>query len=355
MKKAIGVVARSMLFLILSPLLFACSDEQSGSSGWTVRTSGTNETLSDVIWSGSLFVAAGGNGTILTSPDGVEWTARASGTDSYLSKVVWSGKQFLAARVLGCCTGLGHITTSLDGINWTSADPGTGNIAFSDLTWSGTRFILVGTHDGTILSSSDGANWVKRHCGYGWLFSVASSGNMIVAAGWGGICTSQDGLNWTRRELNPRGDWPGDSIYVVWDGTRFLAVGSVGQCFTSQNGLEWHSVSLLPVRFIGDLKLAGSLFFAWPSSSVNTGLFFTSPDGAEWTTHSVKPDLDLNDVAYSGSKYVIVGSGGSILTSSDGADWKRLDSGTTKDLNSIAWSGSRFVAVGSDGTIVTSP
>jgi hypothetical protein len=66
------------------------------------------------------FVAVGGSGTILTSPDGVNWTARTSGTSNWLLGVVYGNGLFVAVgRVL--CT----ILTSPDGVNWTARTSGT--------------------------------------------------------------------------------------------------------------------------------------------------------------------------------------------------------------------------------------
>ncbi|MBI1821274.1 MAG: hypothetical protein HY036_00400 [Nitrospirae bacterium] len=52
---------------------------------WTARTSGTTNSLTGVVWSGSQFVAVGGNYqgvVVLTSPDGITWMTRATSTVS---------------------------------------------------------------------------------------------------------------------------------------------------------------------------------------------------------------------------------------------------------------------------------
>ena len=43
-----------------------------------------------------VFVTVGANGTILTSPDGSAWTPRSSGSDQTLRDVTWSGARFVA-------------------------------------------------------------------------------------------------------------------------------------------------------------------------------------------------------------------------------------------------------------------
>ncbi len=64
---------------------------------WHAQDSVTSQILYGVAWSGSQFVAVGGGGTILTSPDGrASWTAQHPGTERYLYGVAWSGSQFVA-------------------------------------------------------------------------------------------------------------------------------------------------------------------------------------------------------------------------------------------------------------------
>ena len=48
-----------------------------------------------------LFVAVGGSGTILTSPDGVTWTARTSGTGNGLRGVAYGNNTFVAVGEYG--------------------------------------------------------------------------------------------------------------------------------------------------------------------------------------------------------------------------------------------------------------
>jgi uncharacterized membrane protein len=78
---------------------------------WTVRNLG--DSLFGVTYGNGLFVAVGGRGTILTSPDGVTWTPRASGTDKFLFGVAHGNGLFVAVGWDGT------ILTSPDGVSWT--------------------------------------------------------------------------------------------------------------------------------------------------------------------------------------------------------------------------------------------
>ena len=76
---------------------------------WTLCTSQGNS-LFGVTYGNGLFVAVGSDGTILTSPDGVNWTAQASGTGSDLNGVTYGNGLFVA--VGGSYHGSGTILTS---------------------------------------------------------------------------------------------------------------------------------------------------------------------------------------------------------------------------------------------------
>jgi len=58
---------------------------------WTIQHSGTSQRLSSIIWSGKELIAVGGEGTILTSSDGIKWTIRHSGVSNDLYAVCKTG------------------------------------------------------------------------------------------------------------------------------------------------------------------------------------------------------------------------------------------------------------------------
>jgi len=285
----------------------------------TLRVSDTTiGGLSAVIWSGTQFVAVGGNsggGSILTSPDGITWTPRASGTSNGLQGVTWSGTQFVAVGFYGT------ILTSPDGITWTSRVSGTVNLLYG-VAWSGAEFVAVGFY-GTILTSPDGITWTSRSSNSSMndvLQAVTWSGSQFVAVGRGGVVlTSPDGITWT-----PRSSALGTIGYVnsiIWSGTQFVVVGT----FTA---------------------------------SCCSGEILTSPDGINWTSHTSGTSDDLLGVVWSGTQYVAVGGSGNsatIFTSPDGITWTREAAGTTNTLYGVAWSGTKFMIVGINGTILTSP
>ena len=57
--------------------------------------------LRGIAYGNGTFVAVGGNGTILTSPEGITWTSRTSGTDSILYGVTYGNGTFVAVGTDG--------------------------------------------------------------------------------------------------------------------------------------------------------------------------------------------------------------------------------------------------------------
>ncbi|HYS58534.1 MAG TPA: hypothetical protein VEM34_10385 [Burkholderiales bacterium] len=284
----------------------------------TLRVSDTTiGGFSGVIWSGTQFVAVGGNsggGSILTSPDGITWTSRTAGTSSGLQGVTWSGTQFVAVGANGI------ILTSPDAITWTSRVSGTINLLYG-VAWSGAEFVAVGFY-GTILTSPDGITWTSR-------FSNSSMNDVLQA--------------------------------VVWSGTQYVVAGRDGVILTSPDGITWtpRSSAIGTIGYVNSIIWSGAQFVVAGTytASCCIGEILTSPDGITWTSHTSGTSDGLLGVAWSGTQFVAVGgsgNSGTIFTSPDGITWTREAAGTTNALYGVAWSGTKFVMVG-NGTILTSP
>lgn len=276
---------------------------------WHIQTNpvaaqnGTPSTLFGVAWSGKRFVAVGTNGTILTSPDGVNWTSQKSGSTEDFYSVAWSGSQIVAVG-----TG-GTIFTSTDGITWMSQNSHTTQFLHA-VGWLGNQFVVLGDL-GTLLTSPDGITWTARPVNTSQiLYAVTWSGTRYVAVGTGGtILTSTNGRVWTTQTIGSSQDLHS----VVWSGSRFVAVGKAGT-------------------------------------------ILTSPDGSTWTAPPANTAQYLDGVArWSGSQLIAVGGDGTILTSPDGTAWTPQQANTTQILFGVAWSGTRLVAVGQFGIILSSP
>ncbi len=121
--------------------------------GWSFLSTGPN-TLNAIAWSGSEYVAVGGElrGWIQSSSDGATWTRRdAPGSLPPLYGVAWSGSEFLAVGDHG------EVVRSVDGVSWLEGSLGIDKRFFS-VAWTGGLFEAVG-EDGAAAESADGFGW----------------------------------------------------------------------------------------------------------------------------------------------------------------------------------------------------
>ena len=64
---------------------------------WTERTSGTSNSLNDVVYQNGVYMSVGESGTIVESSDGISWITRATGTTNKFSGVTY-GASLCASR-----------------------------------------------------------------------------------------------------------------------------------------------------------------------------------------------------------------------------------------------------------------
>ncbi|HET9694353.1 MAG TPA: hypothetical protein VFP48_08200 [Steroidobacteraceae bacterium] len=215
---------------------------------WTERDPGVVHTLHDVAWTGSRYIAVGDAGTLLTSGDGSDWTLHTipAVTQPVLNGVAGSPARAVAVGTQGATASDDLILTSTDGVTWTQVvTPET--VALDAVTWSGSRFVAVGTDYGgtsvqyVALVSSDGTGWQKHPVPVqGRLTEVIWDGAQFVAAGYGGVARSPDGTTWT--QVGPGVAW---GRALGSSGERYLLC-VLSTCQVSEDGLQWYSTQSLP-------------------------------------------------------------------------------------------------------------
>ena len=131
--------AESPLFVIVgqSGLILTSSNGLS----WTPRTSGTSQYLSDVTYGNGYYVSVG-NLRILRSSDGVAWSFATNSV--YFYRAAYCSGVFKAAGANG------SIWTSTDGLTWEAETSGTTN-TMRGISYAEDQFVAVG-FNGTILT-----------------------------------------------------------------------------------------------------------------------------------------------------------------------------------------------------------
>ncbi len=188
------------------------------------------------------------------------------------------------------------------------------------------------------------------------LRGVTFGDGLFVAVGdQGTILTSTDGANWTARTA---GTNPVNLYAVALGAAGFVAVGGTREAFsqpivwTSTNGLVWAprdvaAQNLTWGNWLQAVTYGGGLYVA-AGGNYTTNTVLTSPDGAEWTmrdTHLINSGLiPLSAVAYGNG--VFVAAGAWLITSQDGITWTEQDASEWYRLYAMTFAAGRFVGVG---------
>lgn len=279
---------------------------------WLNRTpAGLTTGLNDVVWNGSLFVAVGDLGKIVSSPDGITWTARTSGSTQRLNGVYWDGSRFLAV-------GDGAtILSSADGISWTSLHTGEDGAWLKDVSYSGTRYVAVGSlypaNTAYMLTSLDGVSWTENltlpQNGRS-LSDVAWSGQLFVASAMAeafpneaAVMVSQDGLTWVEVIVSTESP---TTLCVLWDDGRFIVGGIGGRLFFSPDGMNWTQANSPSTSNYLGLASSGSTLVA---AGVISNAVATSDDGLTWQSFYIGSFHDTKGLAYGANRFVSVGFG----------------------------------------------
>jgi len=204
---------------------------------WSMRDSGTPNTLLSVVHGGSRFVAVGAQGTICTSADGTRWKVAKSGSTETLAAVAHGNGMFVAVGDHGT------IITSSDGLRWHQQRSPTSSYYYA-IAFGNGQFVAAGD---TVVTSKDGITWQQHPTVAGGAFTSLTYGcGQFVATAARGVFTSVDGLSWMPR-LSTKGVFEG--VTCGEDG--FVAVGwHRGDCLvvTSRDGMAWNKATAEEVR-----------------------------------------------------------------------------------------------------------
>jgi hypothetical protein len=343
-----------------------------------------------VIAAGSGYVALG-NGVldIETSSDFATWSQAldASGPAVVFNDIEYLNGAYYSAGFNSSGSsssgGLTVIMRSTDASTWStvySANTGSiSGVGIDALAYNAGTYVAVGDA-GRGLTSRDGVHWTAMAA------PPVDQVNQLIYAdgeflGVGGDCssgncigkteTSTDGKTWTAHSLP--GVTPASLVGVVFDGSRFVAVGfpadSFGQpqgvsgrpsTFTSSDGINWtagpfsvpSNIALTHVRLID-----GKYYATGFDPSFFAGYLASSKDGISWSgaaTDVAGDDPSVSDIASIDGKLYMTSQGiAALLVSTDGSSWSYADAPSTSYLTALNVQNGQVVAVGGASTTVT--
>jgi len=339
---------------------------------WRKQNSGTTSWLRGASYGAGVFILVGEAGTILRSTNGVSWSKRTSGTLADLNRVAFANGRFTAVGLNGVT-----LASTNSGLSWFAEHPGALNTLHGAAP-AGTDRLLSGEQEMRLWSGGKWTDELARTNGPpAWTYyTCIGVPSYFRVAGHTGLQTEA--------YAQPDGTWlwnvPNNSVRNwLWDAMHlpafYIAVGDFGTIMTSGNGVDWTlelppaqaaSSTLLGVGGTTNLLVAaGSGGTVIYSPNLITNIVVTNASGVVtqtistlgviWHAGRILSTNDFQAVGtLSNSLYLVAGARGAIYSSSTGAEWNREESPTTNFLSSLAeWPGG-LVASGDNGTLLAS-
>lgn len=323
-----------------------------------VAPQATIATLNSVTTNGTMDIAVGNSGAIVSSSDGIHWNAVHTGyealADNFVS-VIWTGTEFIAIGQQG------SILASKDGMHWSAIYP---QLGIPMVSQGGFTSIAYG--NGIAVATSFSSKPAVSDNGSSWAVAFAGSltnSNEYAYVGWNdgiffadqdspyaGISSSTDGINW-----NPVSNYPSKSAcQITSNGTELLVMDNTGNIYSTTNGATWTNLGQAPTPFqISNCNTLAPPVFEWTGKDYALmigSLYYSSSDGASWMPHTTPQNITLNSIIWDGNKYIAVGSTGFIAYSPDGNTWTQTNTGITNEyIQSAVWDGSNYVLSLSNG------
>ena len=314
---------------------------QSGTWAYTVAAQSAPNPRTIAYNGTDLYVAAGSNGTILTSSDGQAWTGRFTGLITNFDKVAYLNGNWIAMGGTGSGT---NLLTSPDGITWTARTAGTA--IFNYAAFGAGVYVVVGA-SGAVFSSPDLVTWTSQSAGAQTFNDVIFANGVFVAIGnSNSVYSSSDGITWTLRTAT------GDFTRIIYANSLFVAVGAA-VISTSPDGITWTARTSNTSRALRDIAWNGSLFLTGGGGGgTPSQQFVTSPDGITWTlvfNLATSTALPLS-ISWTGSRFIVTNNtDGSVMTTVNGTTWEKYGSAYSGGIVYSGYLGGKMIAIRAGG------
>ena len=290
-------------------------------ASWQAYPFPVSTSANELSFANGLYFVTGGQGVILTSPNGLDWTQRGGASTRQLRSLT-EGRNGLIAVGNG-----GLLLTSTEGTNWTRRD-GITRENLAGVTAQREQYVVVGgTTNAVLLISSNATDWqVISSSAHGPLQSVARGvGDLVLGVGLGGSLAhiTRKGVQYSQspgREDFRSVARMGNTFLAVATSTRYPERSNPGTIYSSGDGLNWsarftHSNALYCIAASSLRAVAAGAF----------GAAFVSSDGRNWQRISIATNGDhWLSMAYGDGVFLAAGgyaNNGKVFASVNGSDW----------------------------------
>jgi hypothetical protein len=310
----------------------------------------TNYEIKSIIY-GNIFVGVGSSSLLIKGVDGISWSNSSIGYGNTISfnSVAFAGTNtYVAVGQTGKIVTTTGIVTTLTS-SWTECKltnqtinfvsnvatniPSTYTGEFKDIAYSLSKntFVAVGavgTGTSIPIFTAVGIGttefFEKNKTNTTNLNSITNNDSIFVTVGdretWSIV---GDSLKPTTQNLNK----------VIWDGTKFVAVGNNATIITSQNGITWGLQNTNITNNFTNINYYDSVYAALDDN----GDLYYSLDLSNWEkrttnqSNAIKDLIFVPSLSYEG-RYVIVGSAATIMYSEPVYNWATATSSTTNGI-----------------------
>ncbi|MDX1983477.1 MAG: hypothetical protein SFV51_24610 [Bryobacteraceae bacterium] len=210
-----------------------------------------DENYHDVIHTGSRFLVVGSPAIARSSLDGREWTLENTGTDARLYRAAQGlGRTVVVARN-ATKPSYGLFLVRDETGQWQSVRPAENEYLFDQIAFGNGRFVTAG-YDGNIWVSSDGLQWQKRNAGVTeTLQPLQFIQGRFIAFTRNAVGFSDNGLDWSFVPGNPPTTGRltyGNGLYVA--ASRISSSGVVPNGIdVSADGIQWQRRPVMSREF----------------------------------------------------------------------------------------------------------
>lgn len=336
---------KSIIFVLLAiSFVFSGVDAlqaQCGNSWGQVHYYQSSDVIRGIVNNGSIYVAVGDEGLVMTSTDGLNWTKRAYNRTNQFAGVYAEGK-FV---VVGADK---YVVTSSNGTSWTQRSYAKGTEDLWDVAYGNGTFVAIGD-GGIVYTSPDGVTWTKRNVGTtNRLMGITFGDGKFVATGTTQkFHVSTDGVSWTAY-----GSTFTNMICITYGAGKFVAGGRLGAVYTSSDAQNWTRVNIGLSNYLWGITYTPNGFVAVGNRGLrSTCMIITSTTGSSWTWRESYVTSELLGVDNNGTTVIAGGIGGAITTSKCGSSSPQIVVAEPTSGNEYNANSNQKIRWGSFGTV----